>query len=190
MKRLNWLLGHLDRQMRSVTTPDDEEIVVDRLEASFLVPNTADRETWALAEHTGFVTGSITRGRPTRIRAEAFPPPWLGKVSLAIDPSKLAKPELVGEVITQGRGTLIRYRIDAFWSAVSAVVLTAVGVMFLFGALVAAIVWPMSMPSPAFLFAVCGATCFAFVWLIFQAAREAMRDEDQLQAWLLQQVHG
>ena len=96
----------------------------------------------------------------------------------------MAKPALVGEVSADPSGTRVRYEVSAYGTAVSAVVLFALGVLLVIAGAIVSIVHPMPMPSLGFLLLVLGGVCLIFVFLIWQVIDKAILDEVSLNEWL------
>jgi len=170
----------------TIHKPSDE---VDReVRRAIADPYTADidKETRETLRHMGFVTGKVFIGTdPTTLRLIGYRPgQWLGRLTPAIDPDKMAKPVLVGTISGDRVRTQIRYRVDAFGTAVGAVVLACLGTVLLLAGVAVSFLKPMPMPSLGFFLLVFGGVCLIFVFLIWQVVDHAILDEEYLADWL------
>lgn len=185
-ERVEWIIRHLKRGRTSLLVGVDLDEVVQRLMASLTDPVGADAASRTALRWSGFFAGSVTRGIDrASFKVLAYRPgEWFGRLTTSLDPDKLAKPALVGEASADPSGTRVRYEVNAYGTAVSAVVLFALGVLLVIAGAIVSIVHPMPMPSLGFLSLVVGGVCLVFVFLIWQVIDKAILDEGSLMEWL------
>jgi hypothetical protein len=164
----------------------------ERLAQSLSYPGAPglDRNTRAAFKEAGFVTGRVLFDRqPIAFRLIGYrPKQWFGRATPIFDPDKMAKPALRGTISGNGTTCQVEYKIDSFATALSAVILTALGIiMFVVGAVLLG-VDRGPMPSLGFVFLVSGGVCLIFVFLILQVLDNAILDEAFLRSWLSTQL--
>jgi hypothetical protein len=185
-ERVQWILRHLRRDRTTIVVAAGLDDVVQRMKASLTDPAAVDRDSRAALRASGFFSGSVIREvERASFKVTAYRPnEWFGRLTPALDPDKMAKPALVGEASADTSGTRVRYEVTAYGTAVSSVVLVALGVLLLIAGAIVSIVHPMPMPSLGFLLLVIGGVCLVFVFLIWQVVDKAILDEASLNEWL------
>jgi uncharacterized membrane protein YidH (DUF202 family) len=187
--KVNWLLGHLNREMTTSEVSLPEVDLVARLDRAIDHRSrlSADRATRReLAEH-GFVTGTV-QGVPgsVSLRLTCYRPrTWLGWLGVFFgDQDKLAKPVLKGRLSGDEQRTEVCYRVDAFGTAVSALVFVTLGISLVLAGAIVSLVHPMPMPSIGSALWIPGAVLLGFALLIWRAVDSAILDEQYLTDWL------
>ncbi len=187
-KKIHWLLRHLDRGTVVVTVSRSRQEVVGQISQALTNPSAPgmDKASRKELRKAGFVTGSIrTDADPITFKLTGYRSnEWFGKLTPSLDPDKMAKPALTGKVSGDQFRTDVRYRVDAFGTAVSALVLAVLGVLMLTAGVAVSVLHPMPMPSIGFLLLVFGGVCLIFEFLIWQVLDKAILDEEFLTDWL------
>jgi len=188
--KVAWLVRHLDRQMAASELLLPEAACVARLDQAIghRSPLSADRATRReLAEH-GFVTGTV-QGTPgsVSLRLTCYRPRiWLGRPGVFLgDQDKLAKPILKGRLSGDEGRTEVCFRVDAFGTAVSALVFVTLGISLVLAGAIVSLVHPMPMPNFSSALWIPGAVLLAFSLVIWWVVDSAILDEQYLTDWLL-----
>ena len=188
--RVRWLVEHLVRQMTTSQVPLPEADCVARIVQAIehRSPLSADRETRRQLTETGFVTGTVQGVHGSvSLRLKCYrPQTWMGRLGAVFgDHDKLAKPVLSGKVSGGQRTTQVSYRVDAFGTAVSALLFFTLGLVLVVSGVIVSLVHPMPMPSIGSVLLIPGVMLLVFFLLIFGAVESAMLDEQYLTDWLL-----
>jgi hypothetical protein len=171
-----------------VTLP--EPVCVARIDQAVVrqSPLLADGATRRQLIESGFVIGTI-QGAPGRvsIRLKCYRPrTWLGRLGAAFgDQDRLAKPVLRGTLSGDHERTQVLYRVDAFGTAVSEVVLLSLGILLVLTGVIVSAVHPMPMPSIGSVFFIPGLVLLVFFAVIWFAVDSAIMDEQYLTDWIV-----
>lgn len=188
LEKARWLLGHLRRTTTRLPLPISQAEVSLGIAGSLRDPFEPGLGKAARSElrQSGFVTGELTvRAEQTTFRLKGYRPGvWLGRLQRGFDPDALAKPALVGVVTGNSLSSEIQYRVDAFGTAISSVVLALLGLPLLLAGISLLLADPFPMPNLGFLLSVCGGVCLIFLFLIWQVVDHAVLDEEFLDDWL------
>ena len=185
-ERVEWIIRHLKRDRTTLVLDADLEEFLQRLTASLTDPARTEPRSRPALRSTGFFAGNVTQQADrASFKVTVYRPgEWFGRLTPAMDPDKMAKPALVGEASSEATGTSVRYEVTAFSTAVSWVVLFALGLLMVMAGAIVSIVHPMPMPSLGFLLLVIGGVCLGFDFLIWQVVDKAILDERSLKEWL------
>ena len=138
-----------------------------------------------MIEH-GFVTGTL-QGVPGSVsfRLTCYRPgAWLGRLTGVADMDKIAKPVLKGSLSGDQERTEVRYRVDAFGTALSEVVLLILGLLLVIAGVIVNVMHPMSMEGFGSFLWIMGAILLGFSFRIWLAIGSAILDEQYLTDWL------